>query len=158
MDGSTLSALAAWAAAAVALTGVAFNFFVGRKQAKAALLSAENAGQHRIAEFRQAWINEIIDALSDHHSIASTIPPGQNPSPEDDRKLAALRTRLAIRLNPTEPDTVALLHAIERIDESRSDSEFDKAQAEMLSVARRLLKREWDRIKDELGNQEKRRR
>jgi hypothetical protein len=151
MDAAQLSALAAWAAAVVALTGVSFQFFVGRKQAKAALLSAENAGRHKIAEFRQAWINEVIDALSEHHSIAATIPVGQEPSRDDDRKLASLRTRLAIRLNPEEADTVALLQAIDQIDESRTDQEFEAAQAEMLAVARRLLKREWVRIKDELG-------
>ncbi|HWE79687.1 MAG TPA: hypothetical protein VG270_14325 [Pseudolabrys sp.] len=60
MEAATLSALAAWAAAAVTLIGAAFQF-IGRKQAdaaftsaNAALKSSENAGRHKIAEFRQA--------------------------------------------------------------------------------------------------------
>jgi hypothetical protein len=158
LDPSALSAFAAWAAAIVALTGVGFQFFVGRKQASAALnsanaalMSARNAGRHKVAESRQAWINKIIDALSEHHSIASTIPVGANPDLADNRKLTSLRTRLAIMLNPHEVDTIALLNALEKVDESRTDQEFDRAEAEMLSVAQRLTKREWVRIKEELG-------
>jgi hypothetical protein len=128
LGASEISALAAWAAAIVALTGVGFQFFVGRKQANAALTSAnaslmntQNAGRHKVAESRQAWINKVIDTLSEHHSIASTIPAGQSPNPADDRKLASLRTRLAILLNPEEADTIVLLNAIGKIDESRTD-------------------------------------
>jgi hypothetical protein len=69
MDAASISALAAWAAAFVAATGAGFQFFVGRKQATAALISAnaalknsENSGRHKKAEYRQAWINRVIDA------------------------------------------------------------------------------------------------
>src|SRR5689334_12109142 len=104
MESGTLSALAAWA---VAAAGAAFQFFIGRKQANAALISAnavlknsQNAGRHKVAEFRQAWINKVIDTLCEHHSIVSTIPVAQTPSTEDERKLAGLRTKLAILLSP----------------------------------------------------------
>lgn len=157
MQAATLSALAAWAAAAVAATGAAFQFFIGRKQAGAALVSAnaalknsQNAGRQKIALFRQTWINGVIDALCEHHAIVSTIPVRQSPSVDDARKLAGLRTKLGILLNPDEPDTIALLDEIEKIDKSTTDQEFGDAEAQMLVVSRRLLKREWVRIKDEL--------
>lgn len=157
MEAGTLSALAAWAAAAVAGTGALFQFFIGRKQASAALVSAnaalrnsENVGRHKVAEFRQAWINNVIDTLSEHHSIISTIPAGQSASPEDERKLASSRTKLAILLNPDEADTVALLNAMEKVDASKTDAEFATSESEMLAVARRLLKTEWVRLKKEL--------
>lgn len=158
MEAATLSAFAAWAAAAVAATGAAFQFFIGRKQATAALTSAkaalknsENAGRHKLAEFRQAWINKVIDTLSEHHSIISTTPAGQAPGNEDKRKLAGLRTRLAILLNPDEPDTVALLKEIDKINKSKTDEGIPDGEAELLTVSRRLLKREWVRLKDELS-------
>lgn len=157
MEAASISALAAWAAAAVAATGASFQFFVGRKQANAALLSAnaalknsQNSGRHKKAEFRQAWINRVIDTLCDHHAIVSTIPPGQSASSEDERKLAGLRTKLGILLNPDEPDTVELLGVIEQIDTISNDADFAGAEAKMLTVSRRLLKREWVRIKEEL--------
>jgi hypothetical protein len=157
MKPEILSALAAWAAAGVALTGAAFQLLVGRKQANAALTSAnaalknsENAGQHKKAEFRQAWINRVIDALCDHHAIVSTVPAGQPASTDDERKLAGLRTKLGILLNPDEPDTVELLSEMEKLDKASTDAEFADAEAKMLSTSRRLLKREWVRIKEEL--------
>ncbi len=158
MEAAALSAFAAWAAAAVAATGAAFQFFIGRKQATAALISAnaalknsENAGRHKVAEFRQAWVNKVIDILREHHSIVSTIPVGQTVRTEDERKLAGLRTRLAILLNPDEPDTVALLKEIDKIDNSKTDEDFADGEAQLLTVSRRLLKREWVRLKTELS-------
>jgi hypothetical protein len=158
MEPATLSALAAWAAAAVAGTGASFQFFIGRKQANAALVSAnaalknsENVGRHKVAEFRQAWINNVIDTLSEHHSIISTIPAGQSANSGDERKLAGLKAKLAILLNPDEADTVALLNAMEKVDASKTDQEFAANEAQMLTVARRLLKTEWVRLKGELA-------
>jgi hypothetical protein len=154
MDPQIVSALAAWAAAGVALTGAGFQFFIGRKQANAAHLSAQaalknaqNAGGHKVAEFRQRWIDNVIDTLCEHQSILTIIQPGERPNPEDDKKLAAAKTKLQILLNPDEPDTVALLGAIDQIDNSKGDVEFLHNSEKMVAIARRLLKREWVRIK-----------
>jgi hypothetical protein len=158
MEAAAISALAAWAAAIVAATGASFQLFVGRKQATAALISAnaalknsENSGRHKKAEYRQAWINRVIDTLCEHHAIVSTVPSGQSASTDDERKLAGLRTKLAILLNPDEADTVELLKEIERLDTISTDADFAAAEARMLTVSRRLLKREWVRIKEELA-------
>jgi hypothetical protein len=53
-------------------------------------------------------------------------------------------------LNPGEEDTVELLKAIDAVDKSSTDSEFAKRTGEMTMTPRRLLKREWVRIKSEL--------
>jgi hypothetical protein len=158
MDPATISALAAWAAAIVTATSAGIQLSVGRKQADAAALSAkaalkhsESAGRHKVAEFRQAWINKVIDTLCEHHSILSTLPPGETPSSKDARELASTKTKLAILLNPDEEDTITLLNAIERVDGSKTDPEFERGEIEMLAVSRRLLKREWVRIKKELA-------
>jgi hypothetical protein len=157
MDAPTLSAFAAWAAASVALAGAGFQFFIGRKQANAAYLSAQaalknaqNAGGHKVAEFRQKWIDNVIDTLCEHQSILTVIQPAERPNPEDDKALAAAKTKLQILLNPDEADTVALLGAIDQLDNSKGDEEFSQNSEKMVVIARRLLKREWVRIKDEL--------
>lgn len=158
MDAATLSALAAFGAAAAAITGATFQFFIGRKQAKAseisanaALANSKNTGRQKVADFRQQWINRVIDTICDHHAIVSAIPVGEAPNAEDKRRLAGLRTKLSILLNPDEPDTVALLDKIENVDNSKTDQEFAQAETQMVAISRRLLKREWVRIKGELS-------
>jgi hypothetical protein len=157
MDAPTLSAIAAYVAAGVAATLAGIQFYIGRKQAdaaltsaKAALMNAQNAGSHTVAEFRQKWIDNVIDTLCEHHSIVMAQAPGSAPTPDDLRALSASRTKLEILLNPEEPDTVALLAKMDAVLARNSAEERDKEATEMLAVARRLLKREWVRIKDEL--------
>lgn len=157
MDAPTLSAIAASVAAAVAASVAGIQFYIGRTQAqaaltsaKAALMNAQNTGRHTVADFRQKWIDKVIDALSEHHSIVMTRRAGGKISIDDEKRLAGTRARLEILLNPAESDTVELLKRID--DVAASDSMADRAAKEdqMLTVARRLLKREWVRIKEEL--------
>ena len=114
------------------------------------MLNANNAGRHTVAEFRQAWIYKVIDTLRDHYSILMNKPAGQRPTAEESKALTASRTQLEILLNPDEPDTMALLTKIDEIDQSGTAAERDTKAAEMPSVSRTLLKREWVRLKDEL--------
>jgi hypothetical protein len=131
--------------------------YIGRKQADAALTSAQaalmnahNSGRHTVAEFRQNWIDKVIDPLCEHHSIIMARPADQAPRPEELRTLSASRTKLEILLNPEEADTLALLVKMDDVAASKTASPRDMNSSEMLAVARRLLKREWVRIKDEL--------
>lgn len=156
LDAPTLSAIAAAAAAIAAATVAGIQLYVGHRQSKAALVSAQAAminahssGRHTIAEFRQKWIDKVIDALSEHHAILTAMGEGLR-SGEENQKLAALRTKLEILLNPTESDTVALLTAIDAVDAVKDESARLVKSREAISIARRLLKTEWMRIKNEL--------
>ncbi len=152
-DAPTISAVAASVAAVVAGGVAAIQFSLGRRQttaaltsAQAALMNAQNAGKHKIAEFRQDWIYKVIDEITEHHSILVT-------RPEDlPRRLQASRIKLEILLNPDEEDTVSLLSAIDAIDAATDDEERVIQTKRMLAIAHQLLKREWVRIKDELGS------
>jgi hypothetical protein len=157
MDAPTISAFAAAVAAVAASTVAAVQFFVGRKQAEAALVSAkaalknaQSAGRHNLAEFRQTWINTVINTLCEHHAITMTRPVGQTLMPADDRTLSAARTKLGILLNPDETETMALLKTIDEIVDSPTTQDREAKSTEMLALARRLLKKEWVRIKIEL--------
>jgi hypothetical protein len=159
VDSQTVSSAwavgAAWAAAGIAALGAAFQFFIGRKQASAALISAQaalknadNAGRHTQAEFRQKWIDRVIDALSEHTAILLNL--GDQPSGDERRKLTALRAKLELLLNPTEPDPIELMRILDSIPEAPSSERAVKALNAVL-VARKHLKAEWVRIKTELS-------
>jgi hypothetical protein len=157
MDAPTLSAIAASVAASVAATVAGIQLYIGRRQAdaaltsaRAALMNAQNEGRHTVAEFRQKWIDKVIDTLCEHHSIIVARGPDETPSSDTLRVLSASRTKLEILLNPEEADTVALLARMDAVLAGKTVEVRDKEGAEMLSVARRLLKREWVRIKEEL--------
>jgi len=157
MDAPTISAIAAWAAAGVAATLAGVQFYVGRKQAegaltsaKAALMNAQNSGRHTIAEFRQNWIDKVIDTLCEHHAILVTHDEDHPLSDADRRRLVALRIKLEILLNPDEADTVTLLKLTDEILESDHATDRNIKAREAVQVARRLLKTEWVRIKTEL--------
>jgi hypothetical protein len=157
MDAPTISALAAACAAAAAATVAGIQLYVGHRQSKAALRSAEaalmnatHAGRHKIADSRQKWINKVIDTLSEHHAILMTKPDDQPLPPDEIKKLAALRTKLEILLNPEEADTIALLKTIDEIEQCGNFIERQVHDEQMVSTARRLLKTEWVRIKTEL--------
>lgn len=119
--------------------------------AEAALRNAQNAGVHRVAQSRQEWINNVIDTLAEHHSIAMTAKPGNASWPDDRRKLECLRTKLEILLNPEEAETQTLLGEMDKVHGRLDVSTGEPQDAELIAAARRLLKREWNRIKDALG-------
>ena len=157
MDASTLSAYAAACAAGAAGLVAAIQAYVGHRQSRAALVSAnaammnaQNVGRHTIAEFRQKWIDTVIETLSEYHAILTTMGDGRPLPPEDNKKLSALRTKLEILLNPDETDTIALLKATDEIRQGETQKERSAKSTEMVQVARRLLKTEWVRFKTEL--------
>lgn len=123
-----LSAYAAGVAAAAAATVALLQFLIGLRQsgaamksAKAAMLSAENAGRHRVAAFRQEWINSVIETLTEIYSIMVMAAARDDSTVVTDaRRLLALRTKLEILLNPDEPDTIALFRTLDKIQAAQS--------------------------------------
>ena len=99
MDAQTIAAFSGWAAAVVAATFAGLQFYVGRKQAeaaltssRAALINAQSAGRHTVAEFRQKWIDKVIDTLCELYSITATT--GDRAPAEQARAIVAARTKL----------------------------------------------------------------
>ncbi|TIS63133.1 hypothetical protein [Mesorhizobium sp.] len=157
MDTQTISAFAAAGAALAAAAVAGIQFFIGWRSTKAALVSAEaamlnatNAGSHKIATSRQKWIDTVIDTLSDYHAILMSMGEDDSLHPEDKKRLSALRTKLEILLNPDEADTIDLLAATDAVIQALTPEERRAKSPEIVKVARRLLKKEWVRIKTEL--------
>lgn len=157
MDAAAISALAAAAAAFAAASVAAIQLYVGHRQSRAALLSAnaamknaDSAGRHTIAAFRQKWIDTVIDTLSEYHAILIMVGNERPGSTPEGAKLLALRTKLEILLNPDEVDTVALIGATDKMRRGETLEERLSASPEVVRVARKLLKAEWVRLKSEL--------
>lgn len=156
MDAPALSAFAA-AAAALAATAVAvIQLYVGHRQSKAALVAAqaaaknaESTGRYKVAEFRQTWIDSVIETLSQYHALAMKQSPQSPASEKELIESMTLRTKLELLLNPNEPATVTLLKVMDEISEIEPADRQAKND-ELLQVARELLKAEWVRIKEEL--------
>ena len=157
MDVATISALAATAAAIGALSVAGVQLYVGHRQseaalkaADAALMNAQSAGRHTVAEFRQSWMDKVIDALSNYHAILMSIDDDHSLSPDDHRKLTALWTRLELLLNPDESDAVALLKLADAARQSETAAARDSNARDMVQLARSIVKTEWVRIQTEL--------
>jgi hypothetical protein len=96
MDVATISALAATAAAIGAFSVAGVQLYVGHRQseaalkaADAALMNAQSAGRHTVAEFRQSWMDKVIDALSARPGSVSIFPKFQPP-----RSMSAFRGKV----------------------------------------------------------------
>ncbi len=116
-------------------------------------MNAQNAGRHTVAEFRQKWIDKVIDVLSDHNAILLNRPEEKPLPPEESKELTSLRTRLEILLNPAEADTIELLRLIDEVPNIVPATAREAKSREAIQVARRLLKKEWIRIKSELQSE-----
>jgi hypothetical protein len=103
--------------------------------------------QIKIAEFRQAWINDLRDDLADY--LAKKAFKDGAP---DHVAIVTLSARIRLRVNPEETPTKALLSAMNRLDYSSEDVSFDQLRTieDFLVCSQKLLKHEWSRLKDDL--------
>jgi hypothetical protein len=131
-------------------------------QTRASLLAAN---KQIVAPMRQAWINSLRDRVAD---VLSTswwyYTSGEDPTGPDEDGLAGSRVERRLRfvvqeielmLNLTEDDHVALLEALNQTVNacypgSDSSSNFPESHQLAGQVCRRVLKREWDRVKADL--------
>lgn len=106
------------------------------------------AAELKIAEFRQAWINSLREALSEFHSYGTI--PGGNPKLE--REFYRLGTKIELLMNPNDPDYGALQECLYRyLDASdKEDIEKYRLNTTLIDLSQGILKREWDRLKREL--------
>jgi hypothetical protein len=157
MDAPTVSAFAAAGAAIIAATVAGIQFFIGRKQAEAALVSAKaaektakSAGRHRITEFRQAWSNTIIEVLSEYIATVMMLPEDQMKQPGNMKKIGILGTKLGLLLNPDEADSKILLELTGSIFSNTNELERHEKADALMKIAQKILKAEWVRIEREL--------
>ena len=106
----------------------------------------------KLVEFRQKWIDDLRDDFAAFMSAAGA-PEAEGSATTGMSALA----RINLRINPQDPDFSKLidgLHGlsimIHKVKDQKSIQAFGLANADLIDIAQRILKREWDRLKDDL--------
>ncbi len=105
-------------------------------------------GTLKIAEFRQAWINNLRDVMAEFQSYG--VLPGSDPMKE--REFYRLGTRIELLMNPKDPDYSALQNQLYAFMRSADGNMLDKFRnnPEYVSLCQKILKREWDRLRRDI--------
>lgn len=105
-------------------------------------------GTLRISEFRQNWINELRDSISDFQSHG--VLPDNDPT--KDREFYRLGTKIELLMNPNDPDygkLQDLMYGFLIAADGDTVSKY-RNNAALVEVSQRILKREWERLKADL--------
>ena len=113
-----------------------------------------------ITQFRQKWIDNLRDAISLFIAKAEAI---STLDYEDDEayvehftELSQMQSKIELFLNPKEDDQDKIMELMEDIREiiheenwtNDVEKELERSIEELLEVSRRVLRREWRRVKE----------
>lgn len=108
-----------------------------------------------IARFRQAWINELRDDLSEFSGLSSVAYRDQMPIEKVER-VSVLAMRIRMRMNRNDPDYDRLTTALTEMTRAYflGKDHADMVGEPLVPLAQAILKREWDRVKSEIRTAE----
>lgn len=152
--------LSAFIVACATIVGVVIgslgSYFIARLQFKASVISAN----------RQEWINTLRDCIAEFQVKAKIVTVETKLASQDStsfasdptsfdqavEKIRVLLNKVALLINPNETDHADLLKLMEKVDlcineDSIDDEKHDSLQKEITSLAQKILKREWERVK-----------
>lgn len=132
-------------AALVAFSGVLITLILQWRNFNKQLKSAHAL---KVAEMRQAWINNLRDAMSKFQSFGVT--PDLNHLAE--REFYEFGTRIELLMNPNDPEYPALHACLYRFLSAEDMIEKYSANPEYVEVCQRILKREWETLKREIAS------
>jgi hypothetical protein len=130
-------------ASLLALAGVLITVALQWRSIDRQLQSAHTL---KVAEMRQAWINDLRDAMSTFHSYGVT-PDIEHHS---QREFYEYGTKIELLMNPNDENFADLQKCMYRFLDARSPAEKYSANHEYVDVCQRILKREWEVLKIEI--------
>ena len=141
-----------------AILAVVVGPFISWKIAKRQIASSLKAANKQIvAPMRQAWINNLRDMIAEISSSALHYYQTGFEDREDSeyKRLTELEGRISLMLNFMEDDHKKLHDLIRRmlsaLDRGKQgDQDFVVAHPRVLALSRDILKREWNRVKEEI--------
>ena len=152
-------------AALAVFVGPFISWRVAKKQSETALSVAR---KQVVAPMRQRWIDNLRDRVAEIISTAHWFyVSGMNQvadlnhdddwereQAEVDRKLIFLQNQVELMLNPKEEDHVALASALEQVRKAAfpiggRSPDISIATAHANDICKKVLKREWERVKNE---------
>ena len=147
MDVSTLSLIVAVLAVVV---GPCVALTIARRQIRASLVATN---KQITAPMRQAWINKLRELLveltssAEHYYVAGY----EDRTDKEYQRVTLLQAHIRLMLNPNEEDHQHLERLMRRmvteIEKGKSDV-FPVLLIEVIDLSRKILKREWDRVKN----------
>jgi hypothetical protein len=113
------------------------------------------ANKQITAPMRQAWINSLRDLLAEltanalHYYVAGY----EDRSDKEYHRLTFLKSKVELMLNPLEDDHQSFMGLISQmiasIERTKGQpDEFPELHVEVMSVAKAVLKREWNVVKE----------
>ena len=105
-------------------------------------------GTLKIADYRQAWIDKLRDAMAEFQSYG--VLPGGDPSKE--REFYQLGTKIELLMNPKDDDFEALQAQLYSFLNAANDDTVSKYSnnAKFVELCQKILKREWDRLNKDI--------
>lgn len=102
----------------------------------------------KISEFRQNWINDLRDCLSEFQS-RGVLP---DDDPRTDREFYRLGTKIELLMNPNDPDYCQLQQLMYGFLSAADGDTLSKYRKNptFVDISQRILKREWERLKADL--------
>ncbi|MCY4584462.1 MAG: hypothetical protein OXB98_00335 [Bryobacterales bacterium] len=118
--------------------------------------SSEASSKQITAPMRQAWINNLRDLLAEltSSSLHYYVSGYEDRSDEDYQRVTLLVDKIQFMLNPNENDHQRLEVLIKKMVssiENRKPDVFPEIHTEVINLARSILKREWDRVKEPMS-------
>lgn len=112
----------------------------------------ETSNRQITAPMRQAWINDLRDSLAELCSTAlhgNTSGAGFDVSPNTIMlRIRLLESKIQLMLNTAETDHARLEDLIaQMVGAMRRNDKFFEIHAEVIALSKKILKREWDRVK-----------
>src|SRR5713226_4363110 len=134
--------------------GPLISWWIAKRQVQSSLAIAN---KQIIAPMRQAWINNLRDVLADltssalHYYVAGF----EDRTDEEYRHLTLMEHKVQLMLNVRETDHKQLEELIRKMIEALSrgkdgDQDFTRMHPAIMELSRQILKREWDRVKDNI--------
>ena len=151
MDVSILSLI-------VAALAVVVGPMVSLAIAKRQILSSLEASNKQItAPMRQAWINKLRRLLAEliSSSLHYRVAGFEDRTDEEYQRVTLLEAHIQLMLNPNEDDHQRLEAQIQRMvaeiqyEKGKKDN-FTDLHAEVTALSRKILKREWNRVREPL--------
>jgi hypothetical protein len=127
----------------IALTGVIATAVVSYQNTKRQLRSAHIL---KIAEMRQAWLNDLRNTMALCHSYG--ISPEIDPHTK--REFYETGTKIELMMNPLDVDFEVLRKAIYKFQDASTQDERFAVDEEYVAICQRILKREWTALQREV--------
>ena len=141
-------------AALAVFVGPIISWHVSKWQLRSSL---DIANKQIVAPMRQAWINSLRDVLSELMSSALHyyVSGYEDRDDKEYHRIELLNYKVKLMLNPRESDHKKLESLIDQmigaLSQGRaSEEEFENSHKAALELSRKIFKREWSRVKDQI--------